>query len=111
MYASGPLQNISKYPTSGDYVQIGGSVKGTGNIASVQSPQNLVFHKDAFVFATADLELPPGGGDIAARHNHDGISMRLWRQGDINSDQIPCRLDVLWGVKCVRPEMAVRIVG
>lgn len=69
---------------------------------------NLVFHRDAFAFATADL-LMPKGVDMAAREVMDGISMRLVRQYDINNDAMPCRLDVLYGYKAIRPELAARV--
>lgn len=77
--------------------------------ASTAYPQNLMYHKDAFVFGSADLELPPG--DFVARENYKGISMRLWRNGDIANDKVPCRFDVLIGFAVVRPEMACRLTG
>jgi hypothetical protein len=39
----------------------------------------------------------------------DGISMRIARQYDIVNDKVPCRIDVLYGFKTIRPEMAARI--
>jgi hypothetical protein len=35
--------------------------------------------------------------------------MRIVRQYDINNDQFPCRLDVLYGYKAIRPQLACRI--
>jgi hypothetical protein len=35
--------------------------------------------------------------------------MRIVRQYDINNDNIPCRLDVLYGYKTIRPELACRL--
>lgn len=78
--------------------------------ASTQSPQNLVYHKDAITFATADLLLPQGV-DMAARAVHNGISLRIVRQYDINNDRMPCRIDVLYGFNTIRPPMACRIWG
>ena len=72
--------------------------------------QNLAYHKDAFTLASADLLLP-GGVDMAERDNFDGISMRMVRQYDINSDLFPVRFDVLYGWKTIYPELAVRITG
>jgi len=68
----------------------------------------LGFHKDAFAFATADLVLPKGV-DFAAREVMDGISMRIIRDYDINNDNMPCRIDVLYGYKAIRPQLACRI--
>jgi hypothetical protein len=78
--------------------------------ASTQYPQNLVYHKDAITFATADLLLPQGV-DMAARAVHNGISLRVVRQYDINNDRLPCRIDVLYGFSVIRPAMAVRLWG
>ena len=78
--------------------------------ASGQYAQNLVYHKDAITFATADLLLPQGV-DMAARAVHNGISLRVVRQYDINNDRMPCRIDVLYGYSTIRPQMAARIWG
>jgi hypothetical protein len=78
--------------------------------ASTQYAQNLVYHKDAITFATADLLLPQGV-DMAARAVHNGISLRVVRQYDINNDRMPCRIDVLYGYSVIRPQMAVRMWG
>ena len=80
---------------------------GAGNTAY---PQNLIYHKDAITFATADLLLPQGV-DMAARAVHNGISLRIVRQYDINNDRMPCRIDVLYGYSVIRPQMAVRLWG
>ena len=78
--------------------------------ASTQYAQNLVYHKDAITFATADLLLPQGV-DMAARAVHNGISLRVVRQYDINNDRMPCRIDVLYGYNVIRPQMGVRLWG
>jgi len=78
--------------------------------ASTQYPQNLIYHKDAITFATADLLLPQGV-DMASRAVHNGISLRVVRQYDINNDRMPCRIDVLYGFSTIRPQMACRMWG
>ena len=78
--------------------------------ASTAYAQNLVYHKDAITFATADLLLPQGV-DMAARAVHNGISLRVVRQYDINNDRMPCRIDVLYGYSTIRPQMACRVWG
>ena len=78
--------------------------------ASTQYPQNLIYHRDAIAFATADL-LMPQGVDMASRQVHNGISLRVVRQYDINNDRLPCRIDVLYGYSVIRPQMAVRLWG
>lgn len=53
----------------------------------------------------------PGGVDFAAREVYDGISMRIIRQYDINSDNFPCRIDILYGWKTIYPELGCRLIG
>lgn len=75
--------------------------------ASGQDGTSLLYHEDAFTFATADLVMP-NGVDFARREVQDGISMRIVRAYDINNDNLPCRIDVLYGYKSLRPEWACR---
>jgi hypothetical protein len=49
--------------------------------------------------------------DMASRQVHNGISMRIVRQYDINNDRLPCRIDVLYGYSTIRPQMGCRIWG
>lgn len=83
------------------------TVLGTGATAY---PQNLAFHREAFVLGTADLEMPQGV-DFASRQVYEGISMRIVRQYDISEDRFPCRVDVLYGWLTARPEFACRVWG
>jgi len=69
---------------------------------------SLVYQKEAFTFATADLVMP-GGVDFGRRENMDGLSLRLVRQYDINNDNLPCRVDILYGYKTLRPQFASRL--
>ena len=78
--------------------------------AGLSYPQNMVYHRDAIAFATADLLLPQGV-DMASRAVHNGISLRIVRQYDINNDRMPCRVDVLYGYNTIRPQMGCRIWG
>lgn len=78
--------------------------------ASSQYAQNMIYHKDAIAFATADLVMPQGV-DMASRQVHNGISLRIVRQYDINNDRMPCRMDVLYGYNAIRPQTAVRLWG
>ena len=84
------------------------SDESTAIAASADYYVGLGFHKDAFAFATADLVMPKGV-DFSAREVMDGISIRIVRQYDINNDNLPCRLDVLYGYKAIRPELACRL--
>ena len=82
----------------------------TGAVGAAGQSQNMAFQKGAFALATVDQELP-GGVHFAARDNYEGFSIRIVRQYDINSNQIPCRIECLWGAKTIYPELAVRIGG
>jgi len=101
--ASQALATVDALPVSGAAVTFLGA-------ASTQYPQNLIYHRDAITFATADLLLPQGV-DMASRQVHNGISLRVVRQYDINNDRLPCRIDVLYGYSVIRPQMAVRLWG
>jgi hypothetical protein len=104
LYSAGQaLATVAALPIAGKTVTMLGSALG-------QYAQNLVYHKDAITFATADL-LMPQGVDMASRQVHNGISMRIVRQYDINNDRLPCRIDVLYGYSTIRPQMACRIWG
>lgn len=99
---SGGAQNVVAATTSATAAV---TVLGTAS-ASVQT--SLLYQKEAFAFATADLLLPQGV-DWAKREVQDGISIRLVRQYDINNDKFPCRLDVLYGYKTLRQQLACRL--
>ena len=104
MYSSGhALATVDSLPGNSKAVVFLGA-------ASTQYAQNLVYHKDAITFATADLLLPQGV-DMASRAVHNGISRRVVRQYDINNDRMPCRIDVLYGFSTIRPQMACRLWG
>lgn len=98
--STGAKQNVSALPANNAAITAVGTADDTIDTS-------LGFHKDAFTFATADLVMPDGV-DFKARKRLDGISMRLVRDYDINTDAFPCRLDVHYGYKTLRPELAVR---
>jgi len=90
LYTAGnALATVLSFPQASAVVTMVGS-------ANTGYPQNLIYHKDAISFATADLLLPQGV-DMASRQVHNGISLRIVRQYDINNDRLPCRIDVLYG--------------
>jgi hypothetical protein len=104
LYTAGnALATVNSFPQAAAVVTMLGS-------ANTGYPQNLVYHKDAISFATADLLLPQGV-DMASRQVHNGISLRIVRQYDINNDRLPCRIDVLYGYAAIRPVTAVRLWG
>jgi hypothetical protein len=101
---SGARQNVT--------VVSGGSTSALSfaGTASTAHGVSLAFQKGAFAFATADLPVPKGM-DMAAREEFDGISMRFVRGFDIINGLFLSRLDVLYGYKTIRPQLAVRIAN
>jgi len=83
-------------------------VSAAGN----NSPQNILFHKNAFTCVMVDLPLV-SGVDMAARASSSeaGMSIRVVRQYTINNDQLPTRFDVLFGWAPLYPSNACRIAG
>ena len=82
----------------------------TSAASAVTYGQNLAFHRDAFAIVTADLEDPSAYGAWGSRQVVDGISMRIWRQGDIVNGSFPCRIDIAYGGTAIYPEWAARLV-
>jgi hypothetical protein len=109
IYISGPKQNVSIVTSSATAAILTETVGGSGTNGTGYL-QGLAYHKDFMTFVTADLEMPMGA-HFAAREVFDGISMRIWRDGDIVNDKFPTRIDVLFGQKVVRPEWACRLSG
>ncbi len=95
---TGALQNVSAAPTTtGAVTKVGG--------ASATYDQSLFFHPDAFAFASADLVMPDGVS-WKARENFENISMRLLKSYSIVDDRELVRMDVLYGYKTIRAELA-----
>lgn len=78
--------------------------------ASTSYRQNLVYHKDAFAFVTADLPLMDGS-EKCVRKQLDGLSIRVWMASDIRNDELLVRLDILYGYKELYPQWAARITN
>lgn len=98
---SGARQNVSDYPDdSGAIVKV-----GAGSNEYLQT--NLVYQKNAFVFATADIE--PIWNLEHSKQTYEGITMALHKYGDGTNFTNHCRLDVLYGYKTVRPQLAARL--
>lgn len=99
---SGALQNI--------VINSAGASKTVSVLgaASTAVGTSMLYQQGAFGFATADLQMPDGV-DFAAREVMDGISMRIVRQYAISTDTFPCRIDVLYGYKTLRPQLACRL--
>lgn len=106
LVAVGATQTVTALPADGAIITLAQAVATSGVVG-------LAFHPDAFTLACADLPLPESGVVQAARMSDKqlGLSIRMIRAYDINTDRFPCRLDILYGWATLRPELACRIYG
>lgn len=106
---SGQYQNVTAGVANSSAILTFGQASSNANKAT---PNNIIFHKDAFVLGMADLPLP-GGVDMADRASdpESGISLRVVRAYDVVNDIWPTRMDVLYGWQAIYPELACRLQG
>jgi len=102
MVHTGPYKTVDTIPALTADVVVRGYTKK-------QYPQNLAFHRNAFALVMVPLEMPDGvwGAGVT----EDGFSIRIIKDYNIDSDVETCRLDILYGVKTIYPELACRIYG
>jgi len=98
----GAYQNVDSVPANNAALTFLGA-------ASTAYKQSILFQKGFACFATADLVVPKGV-HMAARRQYDGISMRLVQDYDVVKDRIYTRLDVLYGYKVLRPQLACKVL-
>lgn len=75
---------------------------------------NMAFHRNAFALATAPLSTIGNelGAKIATVYNEkNGLSLRSRIYYVGNSSEVHVALDILYGVKCLDPNLAVRACG
>ena len=105
VYLTGPRQNVAGI----------GTTTSTQALTWVGSPNStytlgLMYHKDAFTFATAALPLM-SSSEKCVRKTYDGLSIRVWQDSDIRNDELLTLIDILYGYAAIRPEWACAIVG
>jgi hypothetical protein len=100
---SGPYQTVDAAPADNAAI----TVLGT---ASTQYRQNMAFHKNAFALVTCPLEMPDGAA-FKARESKNGLSIRVVKDYDIDSDEDIIRMDILYGKKAIYPDLACRLSG
>lgn len=107
----GQFQNVKVGTTSATSTVTPFNIAGTTATAIV-SPQNILFHRNAFTLATADLELPEGVHFAGRASDKEiGLSIRVVRQYTINNDAIPTRLDVLYGWAPLYQEFGCKVAA
>jgi len=100
---SGAYQTVDAAPADDAVI----TVKGTGGAGYAQ---NLCYHPNAFALVTVPLEMPDGA-NFKARETHNGLSIRVVKAYDIDSDEEIIRLDILFGTKTIYPELACRLTS
>jgi hypothetical protein len=107
---AGQFQNVT-IPTTSATATVTPFNVGLSSVGAV-SPQNVLFHKNAFTLAMADLEMPDGVHFAGRASDKElGLSIRVVRQYTINNDSIPTRLDVLYGWAPLYPELSCRVAA
>jgi len=96
-------QTVSALPANNAAITISGT-------AEASYPQNLAFHTNALALVTVPLELPDSV-NFKARADWNGYSIRVVKDYDIDSDDEIIRLDILYGVDAIYPELGVRVTG
>lgn len=107
--ASGGAVTVPVYPAVPAIIADNTAVVFPDKTASAHV-SNLGFHRDAFALAMAPLEAPMGGADSAVI-NFKGLSIRVVMDYAFATDKNQIRFDVLYGVKTLFPELAVRLLG
>jgi hypothetical protein len=98
-------QNVTAAPADDALI----TVLGTGGTAY---RQNLLLHRDAITLAVVDLDMPEDAPFTRrVRHDKSGLSLRMTGQYNINDDLSIRRVDILWGVHMMYPELARRVGG
>lgn len=97
-------QNVSALPGDGKAIVVFGA---TGKDAV----SSIAFHKNAFVFGTADLEeMRNGATSKVVSLPELGLSVRLSLQDDIRSNQLLMRCDLLGGWAPLYPQLSTKCV-
>ena len=105
VYASGnPYSNVNALPVENAALTFVGT-------ESTAYPQNLIFHPNAFCLVTLPIEMPANVWGARETDADAGISIRVVKQYDIDADDEIIRMDILYGVKTLYPELAVRLWG
>lgn len=96
-------QNVSNAPADNAAITVIGS-------PNLYYRQDVCFHRDAFTLVVVPKELPESA-PVKARITDEetGLSMSMTADYDITEDNQTYRIDVIWGVDSLQPELAHRI--
>src|SRR5262245_46595177 len=110
---SGQLQTVDVSPAAGAAITVTGATAAVnGTLAATTSRQSFVYHPDFATFVMADLVKPSAGAEATVVNSRAlRFSIRMVEQYNINTDQLPTRLDMLCGAATLQPRLAVRVWG
>jgi hypothetical protein len=110
---SGQFQNVSNAPANSALINIyDTAAAGQSALAGVNTPQNMIWDKQAFAFVSFPGEVPRGTDKAYSEVDEEtGISLRFVRDYVTITDQWTNRFDVYYGMGPLYQEGAVRICG
>lgn len=113
---SGPYQTVSAAPANSAPI----TVLGTSGSSH---RQNMQFHKNTFCFVPVPIKVPESavikasvtdrseGSKLDGAYSGTGLTFTLVKDYDINTGNEITRIDTLYGLKTIRPELGTRASG
>lgn len=113
---SGPYQTVSAAPAN----DAGINMLGT---SATTYAQNMAFHKNTFCFVPVPIKVPESAvvkasvtdrtenGKLEGGYQGTGLTFTMVKDFNISDYSENCRIDVLYGLKTIRPELACRVSG
>ena len=99
----GPYQTVSGAPADNAALTFRGA-------PTTAYPQNILAHRNALALVTCPLETPDGVA-FKGRESYDGLSVRIVKDYDIDTDEEIIRADILFGIRAIYPELGGRLWG
>lgn len=104
MRSTGAYQNMNSLPANN------APINRLGTQATSYA-QNLIFHPNAFALVTMPLVMPANVWGARVTDKQMGLSIRVIKSYDIANDEEIIRMDILYGVSTLYPELASRLIG
>lgn len=108
---SGQLQSVVNAPADNAAIQFLGATGTVGaTMTATKSKQSLMFNPAAFAFVMADLPAKLAGANAKRINDAEAaLSIRWVEQYNIQTDQMPSRIDTIGGVAPILPYFALRL--
>lgn len=104
MRSTGSYKNMNSLPADDAAINMLGT-------QSTAYAQNLVFHPNAFALVTMPMAMPSNVWGARVTDKQMGLSIRVVKDYDIDADEEIIRMDILFGVSTLYPELASRLPG